>query len=86
MRIAMERTALDHIDFRKQTGQRTNGGGLCSSLFAEDQHTAHLGVHSIEDQCLLHGILPHDGAEGEILLVHIFIGKVTHISVPFLLH
>ena len=82
--ITMERAALDHIDFRQQPGQRTNGGGFCGTLFAEDQYTAHLGVHCIEDQCLLHGILTYNGGKGEILLIHIFLSKVTHISVPFL--
>ena len=51
--------------------------------FHQNQNAAYLGIDSIEDQCLLHRILTHNGGEGEILFIHIFFCKVAHISVPF---
>ena len=79
----MEGAALDNIDLREQSGQRTDGGGLCSTLFAENQNTTDLGIHGVQDQCLLHRILTYNGSKGKILFIHIFFCKVAHISVPF---
>jgi hypothetical protein len=64
-RVATEGAVGDRFDLGQERGQGAGGSGLGRAAFAPDEHSADLGVNSVEYQSASHALLSDDGGKWE---------------------
>jgi hypothetical protein len=65
VRVAGEGAAVDRVDFGKQLGERSYGGGFGGTLFPHNENAANSRVDGVEKEGCLHLPLAHYRTEWE---------------------